>query len=135
MAGHTNIISEVVSAEVQTLAALIRLDTHGESDGGLKIAMSALWGSEVGFEVWPPAALSPKQFWTQIWIHELTEHIHYSFLQLHHKILVHSKIWPAYQLEIHWIIKFTYYSFYVKQISLTRVRDEGVMCVMATDHF
>lgn len=55
MAGHINLISEVESAEVQILAALIRLDTHGLwSDGGLKNAMSALWGSVlwvVGFEV------------------------------------------------------------------------------------
>lgn len=45
MAGHINLISEVENAEVQILAALIRRDTHGESDGGPKNAMSALWGS------------------------------------------------------------------------------------------
>lgn len=124
MADHMNLISEVESTEVQILAAIVRLDIHGESDGGLKNAISALWGSilwapgrGLGFEVWPPAAPSPKQLWTQIWIHELTEHIHCSFLLLHHQVSVSSKFWPVQQLEIHWIIKFTYYSFYAKQVS------------------
>lgn len=89
----------------------------GESDGGLKNAMSVLWGSVlwvfvVVFAVLTPPAPSPKQLWTQIWICELAEHIHCSFLLLYHQVL-----------------------FYAKQISHLWVRDEGVMCVMATDRF
>lgn len=45
MADYMNLISEVESTEVQILAAIVRLDIHGESDGGLKNAISALWGS------------------------------------------------------------------------------------------
>lgn len=140
IAGHINLISEVESPGVQILAALIRLDTRGESDGGLKNATNALqgwvlWapGWEVGFELWLPEAPSPKPLWTLIWIHELSEHIHCSCLLLHHRVLVSSKIWPVQQLEIHWIIEFIHYSFCAKQISL--VKSQQWRCDVCCGHW